>query len=340
MIGSVARVPSTVSSGRLTQDTVHLRFIHRDKAVESYVYWLLRTPQYRDYCAGRATGSAVVALSRRDFLSYPVPSLTAARRQLVDTLEQIEERVGLLRETNATLEAIAQALFKSWFVDFDPVRAKMQGGTPVGMDEATARLFPAKFVNSEEGEIPAGWRHTSLREAVLIHDAKRVPLSSQERSKRPGPYPYYGAATLMDSVDDFLFDGTYLLVGEDGSVSDERGCPVTQYVWGRFWVNNHAHVLQGAGSVSTEHLMLALKRTNIQPLITGAVQAKLSQANMWRIRFLMPPDPVAASFSAIIAPLFARMRHNTDQANNLSALRDTLLPRLVSGRLRPREAAA
>lgn len=254
--------------------------------------------------------------------------------RMVAVLESLDNRITLLRQTNSTLEAIAQALFKSWFVDFEPVRAKQQGLAPEGMDEATAALFPDGFEESELSAVPAGWSYVSLKDVVSIFDSKRVPLSGQDRARRQGRYPYYGAAALMDWVDDYLFDGVYLLTGEDGSVADAEGYPITQYVWGKLWVNNHAHVLQGKDGVTTEHVMLALKRTNIQPYITGAVQAKLSQANMWRIRFLRPPQVVSEAFGAMIEPLFTKVRYNCDYADTLISLRDTLLHRLISGQLR------
>src|SRR5262245_50137061 len=130
MIGSVARVPPSVPSGRLTQDTVKLVFRTPSAQDASYLHWILRTPQYREYCAGHAMGSAVVALSRRDFLSYPVPPPTAQRRTIVALLDAIEERIEVNRQANEILEAMARALFKSWFVDFDPVRAKAEDRDP------------------------------------------------------------------------------------------------------------------------------------------------------------------------------------------------------------------
>ena len=132
--------------------------------------------------------------------------------------------------------------------------------------------------------------YCSLKEVCSIFDSKRVPLSGAERAKRRGPYPYYGAAALMDYVDEYLFDGIYLLTGEDGSVADEQGFPITQYVWGKFWVNNHAHILQGKAGFSTEHLALALRRVNIQPYITGAVQAKLPHWNHHLREAPAPPE--------------------------------------------------
>ncbi|WP_295522376.1 restriction endonuclease subunit S [uncultured Pseudacidovorax sp.] len=260
------------------------------------------------------------------------------QRAVADVLSALDDRITLLHDTNATLEAIAQALFKSWFVDFDPVRAKMAGRAPEGMDEATAGLFPDALEEMDLQVVPEGWRYRSLKEVVEIFDSKRVPLSGAERLKRRGPYPYYGAAALMDHVDDYLFNGVYLLTGEDGSVADEAGFPITQYVWGKFWVNNHAHVLQGRNGVATEHVMLSLRHTNIQPFITGAVQAKLSQSNMWRIQFLLPPPSICVAFGEMLRPLFTRVRHNSDMVQTLSNLRDTLLPRLISGQLRLPEA--
>ena len=299
-----------------------------------FVYYnlSLRKAELQHLASG---GSTMPILNKSMFseIKIDLPPL-AEQLQIVKTLSALDDRITLLRETNTTLEAIAQSLFKSWFVDFDPVRTKMDGRIPEGIDEATLALFPDSFEESELGLVPRGWRNVSLREAVSIHDSKRIPLSGQERDKRKGPYPYYGAATLMDSVDDYIFDGVYLLTGEDGSVADTNGYPIMQYVWSKFWVNNHAHILQGKDGVSTEHVMLAMQRTNITPYITGAVQAKLSQANMWRINFLMPPRELAEHFGSLLEPLFIRFRHNAEQAQTLAAIRDTLLPRLISGQLK------
>lgn len=272
-------------------------------------------------------------------LKLPVPSLFE-QDAILEPLRAIDQRIDLLRQTNTTLESIAQALFKSWFTDFDPVRAKAEGREPKGMDAATAALFPAEFEESELGVIPKGWRMGSVREVCSIFDSRRIPLSGKERANKRGPYPYYGAAALMDHVDDFLFDGVYLLLGEDGSVTNADGTPVTQYVWGKFWVNNHAHVLQGAKGVCTEHLMLGVRDLNFTPYATGAVQAKLNQANLFRVPFLIPDVQVSKAFESAIVPLYEKLRGNAAQVQTLGELRDTLLPRLISGKLRMPEAEA
>ena len=242
-------------------------------------------------------------------------------------------KIELNRRMNATLDAMARALFQSWFVDFDPVRAKLDGREPIGLDPATAALFPAHFDHTAEGVVPTGWRATTLGEAIEISDSKRIPLSGREREARQGKFPYHGAASVMDYVDDYLFDGIYALMGEDGSVINEDGTPVLQYVWGKFWVNNHAHVLRGKNGICTEHLLLHLKCSNIAPFVNGAVQPKLNQGNMNRIPFILPPPAISKAFAVTIAPLYAQIRANTDQSGTFATLRDTLLPKLLSGTL-------
>jgi type I restriction enzyme S subunit len=154
---------------------------------------------------------------------------------------------------------------------------------------------------------------------------------------RRGKYPYHGAASVMDYVDDFLFDGIYTLIGEDGSVVNDDDTPVLQYVWGKFWVNNHAHVLTGKNGVSVEHLLLFFKTLNIRPFVTGAVQPKLNQGNLCRVPFVLPPESVCTEFAGVIEPMFSRIRANTEESRTLAALRDALLPKLLSGELRAKE---
>lgn len=309
--------------------------VNRGKVDPLFLYYLFSGPDKQAEILDNGIGSSVPGFNLGQLRKHSVlvPSL-AEQRQIIETLGALDDKIALLRETNATLEAIAQALFKSWFVDFDAVRAKAEGRDPEGVSPEVANLFPSEFEDSELGVIPKGWRLGNLGEVVEIYDFKRVPLSGAERVKRRGPYPYYGAAALMDHVDDFLFDGTYLLMGEDGSVTNTDGTPILQYVWGKFWVNNHAHVLSGKKAVCTEHIMLSLKGTNISGFVTGAVQAKLNQGNLNRIPFLIPDPEVATIFAEEIQPLYASIRANQEQSTALSDLRDSLLPRLMSGKLR------
>ncbi len=210
------------------------------------------------------------------------------------------------------LEQMAQRLYQEWFVRF---------------------RFPgyekAKFVDG----IPQGWEYGRLSEVLSLLDSKRIPLSSMERDTMEPNYPYYGAAGQLGFVEDYIFDGTYLLLGEDGSVITEDGYPYLQYVWGKFWVNNHAHIIEQRGNYSVEFLYCMFKKMNVQSIVTGVAQPKISQGRLFMKKVLLPSDIVLKVFNGKIQPLFSQIKVLTEQNKNLTKQRDLLLPRLMSGKL-------
>lgn len=143
----------------------------------------------------------------------------------------------------------------------------------------------------------------NLGDVVVNLDARRVPVSSRVRAQRRGPYPYHGATGVMDYIDGFLFEGLHLLVAEDGSVATRAGKPFLQLVDGRFWVNNHAHVLRGQGDDDTRFLYYALSTVSVQPYVSGSVQAKLSQANLNRIPVRYPAPLERRAIAEVLGAL-------------------------------------
>ena len=281
----------------------------------SYLYYQLQSPHFKSYIHLMSTGSTIKHISLKTMRDYvfELPSLDDQRR-IASILSSLDRKIELNNKINADLEEMAQAIFKNWFVDFEPFK-------------------DGKFVDSELGMIPEGWRVGTLFDIAEIFDKKRKPLSGNVREKMDKIYPYYGATSCMDYVDDYIFDGIYTLIGEDGSVVKENGLPYMQYVWGKMWVNNHAHILQGKNGYSTEMIHALLSITNIKFLVTGAVQAKLSQGNMQKILVAIPPKNVLDEIRPVIDNLYSKIRINTDENSRLSLLRDTLLPRLMSGEL-------
>ena len=261
------------------------------------------------------TSTAVPIINKSSFSNYEVevPDLKK-QEKIASILSSLDDKIELNRRINRNLEQQAQALFKAWFVDFEPFK-------------------DGKFVDSELGKIPEGWKVGNLLDIAIVFDSLRKPLSSRERNAMAKIYPYYGATSLMDYVEDFIFDGTYLLMGEDGSVVNENGHPYLQYVFGRFWVNNHAHVLQGKNGYTTEMLHCLLYKKNISSIVTGAVQAKISQTNMKKILVVIPTKDICTNFSNLIAPIYAKVRNIESENSKLSKIRDILLPRLMSGEL-------
>ncbi|HEX7948880.1 MAG TPA: restriction endonuclease subunit S [Candidatus Limnocylindrales bacterium] len=142
-----------------------------------------------------------------------------------------------------------------------------------------------------------------LGDLVENLDRKRVPISSRERAKRQGEYPYYGAAGVLDHIDGYLFDGTYVLVGEDGTVETPSGSAMVQFVRGRFWANNHAHVLRAATDADTRYLAYALTQVPIHPFLTGSVQLKLTQANLNDIKVAWPARHVRERIAGLLGAI-------------------------------------
>ena len=254
---------------------------------------------------------------------------------IADVLSALDKKIEQNRQTVQALERLARAIFRAWFVDFEPVKAKAAGAAFFpSMPQHVFESLSNRFIDSDIGPLPEGWHSGSLGEVIDIHDARRIPLSKRERQHRKGPFRYYGATGIVDYVDDFLFDGRFVLVGEDGTVISDHDSPVVQYVWGQFWVNNHAHVLTGTSGISTEYLRLLLDTINIRPFVTGAVQPKLNQRNLRSIPALTPPLRVLAAFEEIIAPYFALLRQALDESRLLESMLDLLLPILLGGKVR------
>jgi len=345
-IGEVGIVPGDRDRYLLSSSLMKLKCDPK-KAHSLYLFYFFKSHEGRHQLLKNASqvGTPGIGqpLSSLKSIELELPALSN-QRAIAHILGTFDDKIELNRRMNETLEAIARAMFKSWFVDFDPVRAKMSGEPPasicqrLGLTPDLLALFPDRLVDSVLGEIPEGWSASTLSNHIEIFDSKRVPLSNREREKRKGAYPYYGATSVMDYVDDFIFDGIYVLIGEDGSVVKENGEPFLQYVWGKFWVNNHAHVLQAKKPVSNEHLLLMLKQTNVASFVTGAVQLKISQGNLKRIPFVSAPGTINENFAKIIAPLFDMIRAREDEIQTLIEVRDELLPKLLSGQLRVSEA--
>ena len=163
----------------------------------------------------------------------------------------------------------------------------------------------------------------SLGEIVDIYDSKRKPLSSRERESRKGDYRFYGATGVLDYVNDYLFDGEYVLLAEDGTVIDENGYPIVQLVTGQFWVNNHAHIMQAKAGYTNYSLYVALKKLSVNTAVTGAVQLKINQANLCALEMPRIDENKLLTFNQEIEPLFLKIiqiRAEIEKLNELKQL--------------------
>lgn len=162
------------------------------------------------------------------------------------------------------------------------------------------------------------WQTVRLGDVVQNLDARRIPVKAADR--RPGTYPYYGASGVIDHVDDYLFEGLHLLVAEDGENLRTRKTPISFLADGRFWVNNHAHILRGTRMADTRFLHYALSATDVSGYLSGSTQPKLTQDNLHRIRLRMPPLAIQRAIASILGALDGKIELNRKMSQTLDAM--------------------
>ncbi|MFR2839329.1 MAG: restriction endonuclease subunit S [Zhenhengia sp.] len=300
--------------------------LNSEKVNPRYMRYYTLSEEYNHWVNSFSTGSTRGNINAKTYASMKI-NLPPREQQdfLVNILSSLDEKIELNNQMNKTLEEMAQALFKRWFVDFE---FPNEDGEPY-------KSSGGEMVDSELGMIPKGWKVGYLDDIIEIYDAKRKPLSSRQRANMAKNYPYYGAASLVDYVENYLFDGIYVLISEDGAnVVDADGYPLVQYVWDKFWVNNHAHIVKGKNGYSEEHIYILVKNTNMRSIVTGAVQPKINQANLKSVNIVIAQAIIIEKFNDLLTSVFNQYRSNAIENEKLKEMRDILLPKLMSGEIR------
>lgn len=308
-----SKTPSIVSPAYYT-----FKIANETKLNPEYLMLLFRQDKFDRQCWFYTDSSVRGGLSWEDFcrIEIPVPPIEQ-QKKIVQTYNTLTKRIELKKQINEKLEAIAQAVYKHWFEDFEfPITEEY--AKIINRPDLIGKPYKSsggEMIYSEELDkyIPNGWELKGLDNIVEFHDYKRIPLSSVERAGMEKKYPYYGAASLIDYVDNYIFDGTYILLGEDGTVVTDEGKPVVQYVTGKFWVNNHAHILTGYNGFDNNSIYILLKNIRITEYITGGVQAKLSQTSLSNIKILYSNLTLLSVFNHYIMPLFQKIIDNNTE---------------------------
>ncbi len=267
-------------------------FVHRtDLLLPHFLKLIVKQKWFTRYCEFLGQGSAreYCRFNNISEIEIEFPPIEEQQR-IVDYYSSIQKRIALKKQINDNLEAQAQSVLQD-------------------------------KINSSGVE-------TTVDNLINLFDSMRRPMSSLDRSGMERIYPYYGAASLMDYVDNYIFDGIYGLLGEDGTVMDDNGYPTMQYVWGKFWVNNHAHIFQGKNGYSTEMVYLILKNTVVRNAVTGAVQLKINQENLRKLPVVVPCDNDLTQLNAMIDKMFLSIRENRTEIEHLSNLKDILLAKM------------
>ena len=343
-VGQVVVVPKQLAGFNVARAVA---VIHPLPHIEpDWIAICLRSPLSQHLLGSRANTTVQTTINLKDVRALPIPiPPEAERRVIAEFVGALDDRITLLRETNATLEAIAQALFKSWFVDFEPVLAKMEGRAPVGMSEATAALFPDGFEESALGLVPRGWRVGTLA------DLSDLNPESWTARNQPAAIAYVDLANTKGNeislVTDFAFVDApsrarrVLRTGDTivGTVRPgNRSFAFIHEPVSNLTGSTGFAVLRPSAIENTEFVFLAATQEasieHLAHVADGGAYPAVRPDVVAGLPCVVPNSAVMKALHESAAPLLAKVSENQKQAQTLATLRDTLLPRLISGALR------
>ncbi len=362
-VGKVALVPNDAPPFVCSPQTTFWRTLDPQRLDRRFLYAFLRSPGFHAQLATRAGETDMapyVSLTSQRGLSVTLPSIET-QRTLAHILGTLDNKIELNRRVNETLEAVARALFKSWFVDFDPVRAKAEG-RDTGLPKHIADLFPDSFEDSGLGEIPKGWKVDVLEKALVELEVGGRPKGGV--SGYTEGVPSIGAESIVDlGIFDFsktkyvpreFFDGMTkghvksrdVLLYKDGGRPGEYEPHVTMFGDGFPFstcaINEHVYRLRAKAELGQNFLFFSLSSNHLMEEMrikgTGVAIPSLNSTQVKSLTTLIPLREATRAFDAIVEPWIARLLASCNESRTLAALRDTLLPKLISGELRVKDA--
>jgi type I restriction enzyme S subunit len=283
--------------------------------------YLLRTIDFNS-CSDK---SGVPGVNRNDLHRIPVllPPLLE-QRSIAHVLGTLDDLIELNRQTNEILEEMARALFKSWFVDFDPVRAKLEGRALAGMDVTTAALFPDHFQDSELGQIPKGWEQKRWGDIATLEYGK----SLRDYRENGGKYRVFGTNGPIGNHSEALCKEAGIVIGRKGAYRGIHYSPEP------FFVIDTAFYLKPEKLIDIRWAYYELLCFDLNNMDSGSAIPSTSRDDFYKIPVALPPLEIQLVFGEIVGSWFAITYANNAESRDLATLRDTLLPKLLSGEVK------
>ena len=327
-IGLCAIVPDVLDKASLTENCAKLVDLDEEKIDRMFLYFFLVSPNGQEAIEQRIVGSTQPKLPLYNIKEVPilVPPLSI-QQSIAAILSSLDEKIDLNRRMNETLEAMARAIFKDWFVDFGPTRAKAEGRAPYLAPELWD-LFPDAL--DDQGK-PVGWKLGSLGDVATVKSGKRPPA----KLKVPDgahEVPVYGGNGVSWYTNKALYDPPFLITGRVGTLG------TVFRVYDRVWISDNALCCFPTKREYFELLFFHLKSLNYESLNSGSTQPLLTQTALMAQKVVIGEQSIRDAFSSRIRPLFSRIVQNTRENQILISVRDLLLPKLMSGEIRLREA--
>lgn len=344
--GKVARyVPSNNNEGPAFGSTEFIVIRGKEGVTDnSFAYYLAQWQEFRQFAISQMTGSSGrqrVPVESLAAFNVFLPSFSE-QQAIAQILGTLDDKIELNRKMNETLEAISETLFKSWFIDFDPVKAKAEGRKLAGMSEEIGALFPDSFQNSELGRIPKGWSICKITEiANVIYGAafssamfnelgNGLPLIRIRDLSRQAPTVY----TTQEHPKGYLITPGDLIVGMDGEFRAHIWCGP------KSWLNQRVCCFSPKKGIprSFIHYSLIAPLQYFEKTKTGTTVIHLGKEDIDTIRIVYPPEALLKAFGTTIDAVDSQFVANAQQSRILTSIRDTLLPKLISGELRIKDA--
>ncbi len=287
-----------------------------------FLRYVIAGRDFTDYVTGIQTGTAVPHISGGQIRGYrfPLPPLGEQRR-IAGILGALDDKIELNRRMSQTLESMARALYKSWFVDFDPVLANAEGRDP-GLPQQLAELFPESFTDSEIGTIPTGWDVAPFDQLLVLQRGFDLPSPT----RKPGPYPVLAASGPSGTHNAFMVRGPGVTTGRSGVLGK------VFYVNEDFWPLNTSLWVKEFRHCTPAYAFHFLQGMDLGLFNAGSAVPTLNRNHVNDIPTLLPPLPVLAAFERIATANLRRQKAYDDEAGVFGSLRDTLLPAIISGR--------
>lgn len=327
MIGTVGEPCLVTSAADFAIKNIGL-FKSKSQLHGQWLYYYLKNPATQDLIRSRTSGTtqAYIALGTLRSLPIVCPGSTAEMAAIVQCLAALDDKIELNRKMNATLEAMARALFRDWFVDFGPTRARMEARAPY-LSPDLWPLFPDRL--DADGK-PEGWEERPVGDFAELKGGKQL---EKEHIADAGPVPVFGGAGLMGYTTNHNADGFVISVGRVGAY-----CGQFFSHRGKAWINNNASLIRPNGDVSGEWLLSALRHIDMDVIKKGAAQPFVSNGDIAKVGIVWPGDAIISAFSDALVSLMRKAEANEHESRTLAQTRDLLLPRLMSGDLRLAEA--
>ncbi len=320
-LGQVALIPAKGAERYLISQSQMKLTVDDAKADTLFLYYVFTSGDQQEYIRQNAIQTGVPHTNLGILRTTPL---------LLPPLATLDDKIELNRRMNGTLEAMARALFQSWFVDFDPVLAKLDGRIPTGLDHATAVLFPEHFDHKAEGVVPTGWNLKRWGDIATLEYGKSI----RDYQESTGKYRVFGTNGPIGFHDKALYNNAGIVIGRKGAYRGVHYSPEP------FFVIDTAFYLKPKASLDLKWAYYELLRFDINSMDSGSAIPSTSRDDFYGIPVIVPPTEIQTAFGKIVGGWFAKIFANDEESRTLAALRDTLLPKLLSGEFSVKEPEA